>query len=374
MKINLIGKITLGCATALLAAALIHHYSDRSGCNDCNTVSLPRSETTERLASAMDSLWAKAAADSIDLHSVMIVRDDSVIYEHWANGAHPDSLHVLYSVSKTFTSLGVGMAIADGLLSLDEHIVDIFPGYLPDSVSSNLAQMTVEDLLTMSSGHAHAPELYTSITKNDTASSWIAQFLASPVEYEPGAVFSYNSMATYMLSAAVQIRSGQKLLDYLSTRLFEPLGIEGAVWDESPEGINPGGWGLHLRTEDLAKTGQLMLDRGKWQGKQLVPAEWIDRMSARHVQSVQGTPNSLEYIPTDEDFANSDWVQGYGYQVWRCRHNAYRADGSFGQFIVVIPDYDTVVAMTAGSHTYQKQLNLVWDYILPVIGRAKQNN
>ena len=170
-----------------------------------------------------------------------------------------------------------------------------------------------------------------------------------------------------MLSAAVQIRSGQKLLDYLSTRLFEPLGIKGAVWDESPEGINTGGWGLHLRTEDLAKTGQLMLDRGKWQGKQLVPAEWIDCMSARHVQSVQGTPNSLEYIPTDEDFANSDWVQGYGYQVWRCRHNAYRADGANGQYILVLPDKDAVIAVTANIPDMQAELNLIWKYLLPAL-------
>lgn len=332
--------------------------------------SLPRAETSAKLAVGMDSLWAKAEAENIELHSVMVVSGDSVVYEHWANGAHPDSLHILYSVSKTFTSLGVGMAIADSLLSLDERIVDIFPDDLPDTVDANLAQMTVEDLLTMSSGHAHAPELYTAIAANkasDTTASWVAQFLSYPVEYEPGSVFSYNSMGTYMLSAAVQARSGQKLIDYLTPRLFEPLGIEGAVWDESPEGVNTGGWGLWLRTEDLAKVGQLMLDRGEWQGKRLVPAEWIDSMSARHVQSVQGTPNSLEFIPTDEDYANSDWVQGYGYQVWRCRHNAYRADGSACQFIIVMPDCDSVVAITADSQKYQQVLNLVWDYILPAL-------
>ena len=339
--------------------------------------SLPRAATPTELAESMDSLWARAAAENVELHSVMIVQNDSVIYEHWDNGAHPDSLHFLYSVSKTFTSLGVGLAINEGLLSLDERVVDIFADCLPDSIGENLAAMTVENLLTMTSGHAHATELYSSITersKSDSTLCWAREFLSAPVEYAPGTVFSYNSIASFMLSAAIQRRSGQKLFDYLTPRLFEPLGIEGASWEENPEGINVGGWGLWLKTEDLAKTGQLMLDNGQWHGRQIIPAGWIKAMSSRHVQSVAGSPNSIEFIPTEEDYANSDWVQGYGYQVWRCRHNAFRADGSLGQFIVVIPDVDAVVAMTANSHTYQQQMNLIWDYILPLLERGKQKN
>lgn len=361
-------------AMVMAAASLM-----MTGCGSNNNAesseskSLPRAETTAEMSEAADSLWAKADTEGIEIHSVMVVQNDSVIYEHWANGAHPDSLHVLYSVSKTFTSLGVGMAVADSVLSLDERVADIFPEYLPDSVDENLARMTVRDLLTMSGGYAHAPELYTAIVADTTGADsrpWVERILSYPVEYEPGTVFSYNSMGTYVLSAAVQARIGQKLVDYLHDRLFGPLGIEGAVWEESPDGINTGGWGLWLRTEDLAKAGQLMLDRGRWQGRQLVPSEWIDSMTTRHIESVQGTPNSLEYIPTGEDYASSDWVQGYGYQVWRCRHNAFRADGSFGQFIVVMPDLDAVVVLTANSHMYQKELNLVWDYILPVLERG----
>lgn len=365
-------KRILKPACVLLSGAIV--AVSATGCGGKNEgqndKSLPRAETTETMLAAMDSLWQQAAADSVDLHSVMVVKDGQVIYEDWRNGGHPDSLHVLYSVSKTFTSLAVGMAIDDSLLRIDEKIVDIFPDYLPDSVSDNLAAVTVEDLLTMSAGHASGPNLYTDImrlTEEDSTMSWVRQYLSYPVEYEPGTVFSYSSMGTYMLSAAVQARTGKKLIDYLTPRLFEPLGIEGAVWTESPEGVNTGGWGLMLKTEDLAKAGQLMLNHGEWNGKQIVPAEWIDAMSQRHISSVQGTPNSVEYVPTDEEFITSDWVQGYGYQVWRCRHNAYRADGSFGQFIVVMPDQNAVVAMTAGSHTYQKELNLVWDYILPQI-------
>lgn len=345
------------------------------GCADANhtKTSMPRANVSDAMVAAADSLWAKAEAENIELHSIMVVQHDSVIYEHWANGAHPDSLHILYSVSKTFTSLGTGLAIADGLLALDERIIDIFSDCLPDSVSDNLASMTVKDLLTMSSGHAHAPELYTDITSQPDG-NWEKKFLSYPVDYTPGTVFSYNSMGSFMLSSAIQRRTGRKLLDYLNKRIFAPLGIDGAVWVENPDGINTGGWGLYLRTEDLAKAGQLMLRNGEWQGKQLVPAEWIEAMSTPHIQSVQGTPNSLEFIPADEDFLNSDWVQGYGYQVWRCRHNAYRADGSAGQFIIVIPDVDAVVVLTANSESYQKEINLVWDYILPVLESNIQKN
>ena len=339
-----------------------------SGCGagDTKSNSLPRANTPKPLELATDSLWAKAEAENIELHSVMIVQHDSVIYEHWANGAHPDSLHILYSVSKTFTSLGTGLAISDSVLALDEKVIDIFPDCLPDSISEELADMTVEDLLTMSSGHAHAPELYTDITSKPDG-NWEAQFLSYPVDYTPGTVFSYNSMGSFMLASAIQRRTGKKLLDYLDERLFKPMGIEGAEWVENPDGVNTGGWGLFLKTEDLAKAGLLMLNRGKWQGQQLIAEDWINAMSEPHIQSVQGTPNSLEFIPTDEDYINSDWVQGYGYQVWRCRHNAYRADGTAGQFIIVIPDVDAVVVLTANSESYQKEINLVWDYILPVL-------
>lgn len=370
-------KSILPLSLAFLSSVLFSSCAKTQTAISEENKSLPRASVPASLAASIDSLWAQAAEEKIALQSLMVVQNDSVIYEHWTAGAHPDSLHVLYSVSKTFTSLGVGIAVADSLLSLDERIVDIFPDHLPDSVGDNLAKMTVRDLLTMSSGHAHAPELYTAIASRepaDTTMSWISQFLSYPVEYEPGTVFSYNSMGSYMLSAAVQARTGQKLIDYLTPRLFEPLGIEGAVWDESPEGVNVGGWGLWLKTEDLAKVGQLMLDRGMWHGRQLISPQWIDSMSTAHICSVQGTPNSLEYIPTDDDYLNSDWVQGYGYQVWRCRHNAYRADGSFGQFIIVMPDLDAVVAMTADSHTYQPQLNLVWRYILPFLETTKQKN
>ncbi len=353
----------VGFASALLLAGC---HSDNEKTDD---MSLPRAETPPALAVAADSLWAKAAADNIELHSVMVVRDDSVLYERWANGAHPDSLHALYSVTKTFTSLGVGLAVADGVLSLDERIIDIFPDCVPDTVSENLAAMKVRHLLTMSCGHAAEPDLngLRERSKTDSTLCWPKEFLAHPVDYRPGTVFCYNSVGSHILSAAVQKRTGKKLSQYLDERLFTPMGIDTISWDETNEGVNTGGWGLQLTTEDLAKAGQLLLDRGSWHGRQLVPADWIDSMSVRRICSVQGSPNSVQYVPSPEEYQTSDWVQGYGFQVWRCRHDAFRADGSLGQFIVVMPQQDAVVVLTANSHMYQKELNLVWDYILPVL-------
>ena len=366
MNISKLIKIILPTA---IAVGVLVSCANRNTDDKC----LPRVQTTPAMIAATDSLWAMAEAENIELHSVMVIQHDSVIYEHWANGAHPDSLHILYSVSKTFTSLGTGMAIADSVLALDEKIIDIFSDCLPDSISDELAAMTVEDLLTMSSGHAHAPDLYTEIT-SQPGGNWESQFLSYPVDYSPGTVFSYNSMGSFMLASAIQRRTGKKLLDYLNERMFEPLGIKGATWEENPDGVNTGGWGLYLKTEDLAKAGLLMLNHGEWNGEQIVPADWIEAMTKAHIQSVQGTPNSLEFIPTDDDYINSDWVQGYGYQVWLCRHNAYRADGSDGQFIIVIPDVDAVVVLTANSESYQKEINLVWDYILPILESNIQRN
>ncbi len=154
-----------------------------------------------------------------------------------------------------------------------------------------------------------------------------------------------------MLSAIVQKATGQTVLEYLRPRLFEPLGIEHPTWETSPEGISTGGYGLSIRTEDIARFGQLYLQKGQWQGKQLVPAAWVDAATAR--QTSNGSS------------PNSDWDQGYGYQFWRCRHNIYRGDGAFGQYCIVLPEQEAVIAITSGVKDMQAVLNLVWDNLLP---------
>ena len=186
--------------------------------------------------------------------------------------------------------------------------------------------------------------------------TWARRFLSHPVPFKPGTHFLYNSGATYMLSAIVQKVTGQTVREYLTPRLFVPLGIESPTWVSSPQGINAGAYGLSVRTEDIAKLGQLYLQRGKWNGKQLIPAAWVDEATAR--QTSNGSS------PT------SDWDQGYGYQFWRSRHNTYRGDGAFGQYMMVIPEFDAVVAITSGVRDMQSVMNLVWDKLLPAFQAA----
>ena len=336
---------------------------------------LPRVETPQSVTAAAESLWSRAEAEGLEIHSLMVLSGGDVIYEDWRNGGEATKGHVLNSVSKTFTSLAVGMTIAEGKLAIDEKLVDIFPEYLPDSVSTNLADMEVRDLLTMTCGHAtdHTGEMR-NLSKDSSDFNWVKQFMSYPVEYRPGVIYCYNSVGTMMLSAIVQKRTGEKLIDYLKSRLFEPLGIEDAHWDESDSGICYGGWGLYLKTEDLAKTGQMILQKGEWKGRQLVPADWIAEMTRMQVESSPAGHNLVQLAENPGFKPGPDWIQGYGYQMWMCRHNAVRADGAGGQYIIVIPGLDAVVAMTANLGNMQKELDLVWQYILPALTEYKNKN
>jgi CubicO group peptidase (beta-lactamase class C family) len=287
------------------------------------------------------------AADRIDaMNSVMIVRHGHVIAEGWWGPYDADSNHELYSLSKSFTSTAVGFAVTEGKLSLDDEILKIFPEDAPAEVPANLKSMRIRDLLTMSAGHQDETS---SAADKITAKS----FLAHPVPHKPGTHFKYNTPATFMLSAAVQKRTGQTLADYLKPRLFEPLGITKPVWNTNSQGIALGGYGLRVRTEDIARFAQLYLQRGMWQGKQLIPADWIDLATSRQVSNGSNP--------------KSDWEQGYGFQFWRCRHGAYRGDGAFGQYCLVLPEQDTVIAITSGLKDMQAVLNLVWEKLLPGI-------
>lgn len=324
---------------------------------------LPRAEASDEMKVATENYLKAVAEDKQDLHSIMILQDGKVIFEKWFGENKPEDAHILNSVSKTFTSMAVGLAISEGLFGLDDKVADIFPDKLPDEPSAYLKEMTVRHLLTMNCGHSKDP----SRAIRENTEDWVAEFLANPVTHKPGTIFCYNSLSTYMLSAIVQKYSGEKIADYLQPRLFEPLGIENVKWDECPAGINTGGWGLYLKTEDLAKLGQMLLQNGKYNGKQIVPAEWVKAASSAQVESVPAGMNSLDTARVNKISPSSDWIRGYGYQMWRCRHNAYRADGARGQYIIVIPDKNAVVVTTADIPRMQAEINLIWDHILPAL-------
>ncbi len=294
------------------------------------------------------------AADQIDaLHSFMLVRHGHVVAEGWWEPHDARTPHMFYSLSKSFTSTGVGLAIEEGKLSLDDEVLKFFAEDAPSEPSANLRSMRVRDLLRMNTGHQDEPALGRDEPESEAGASWSKKFLAHPVPFKPGTHFLYNTPATYMLSAIVQKVTGQTLLDYLRPRLFEPLGFENPNWAASPQGITVGGYGLLGRTEDIARFGQLYLQGGQWRGRQLLPASWVREASA--FQTSNGSS------PT------SDWDQGYGYQFWRSRHNSFRGDGAFGQYCLVLPEQDAVVAITGGVRDMGAVMNLVWEHLLPAM-------
>jgi CubicO group peptidase (beta-lactamase class C family) len=282
------------------------------------------------------------------LHSFMLLRHGQVAAEGWWAPYAPQHPHMLFSLSKSFTSTAVGLAVEQGKLTVEAPVVSFFPEYLPAKVDANLAAMRVKHLLSMSTGHDKDA---TNGTRQAPDGNWVKSFLALPVEHEPGSKFVYNSAATYMLSAIVQKLTGQKVVDYLTPRLFDPLGIQGQTWEVCPRGINTGGWGLKVKTEDIAHFGQLYLQKGKWADRQLVPEGWVAEATTKHI--------------SNGDNPASDWAQGYGYQFWRCRHGAFRGDGAFGQYCVVLPEQDAVLAITSGIGDMQAVLNVAWDTLLP---------
>ena len=299
-----------------------------------------------------------AAADAqLDcLHSLMILRHGTVIAEGWWDPYAPQHPHLMFSVSKSFTSTAVGLAISEGRLTLDDRVIDLLPDDMPANIDANLAALTVRHLLTMTTGHAADT---VSLAEESPHHNWSRAILAQVLEFTPGTQFVYNSGATYLLSAILQRLTGDRLLDYLTPRLFSPLGIVDATWLTCPRGIDAGGWGLSLTTEQLATFGQLLLQRGRWNGDQLVPAAWIDEASALQVDT----------WATDHDL---DGRQGYGYQYWRNSDAGYRADGAFAQLCVVLPEQDAVVVMTAGIPAAQPALDLVWKHLLPAFNESAQ--
>lgn len=285
-----------------------------------------------------------------EVHSFILVRHASVVAEGWWSPHGADIPHMMFSLSKSFTSTAVGMAVSEGYFTVDDSVISFFPDDLPENLGSKFSEMQLRHLLSMSTGHAIPtfPFMY-----GQKDGNWAKGFFEVPLEYTPGTQFLYNTGATYMLSEIVQRTTGLNLIDFLTPRLFEPLGIKNPVWSESPSGVNLGGVGLNLITENIARFGQLYLQKGLWEGKRLLDESWIEDATSAHV--------------SNGDDPDSDWTQGYGYQFWRSQHGLYRGDGAFGQFCIVMEDYDAVLAMTSAAQDMQEIMNLAWDILLPAM-------
>jgi CubicO group peptidase (beta-lactamase class C family) len=317
--------------------------------------SLPRSSPIEQHidpAGVLAFLDALDARPDIEMHSFMLVRHGHVVAEGWWRPYSAERVHLLYSLSKSFASTAAAFAAAEGLLSLDDTVIKHFPEFDSDITNSHSRAMRIRDVAAMASGHER--ETYMEALKLDPKEP-VRGFLLIPPDQPPGTVFAYNQPCTFTLASIVQRNAGMPLTSYLRSRLFDPLGIGDVGWS-TYAGRELGFTGLHARTEDVAKLGQLYLQQGNWNGQQLISQEWVAEATSRHIDNA-----AQQQHP--------DWRQGYGFQFWMSRHG-YRGDGAFGQFCVVLPEHDVVVATTASSPDMQTILEAIWTHLLPALDRS----
>ncbi len=283
-------------------------------------------------------------------HGVVVIRHGHVVAQGSWQPWPRDGIRLVYSVSKTFLAIAAAFAEAEGLLARDERLVDVFPEAAGDA-GPRAARITVEDCLRMSTGH-HTDTLDSFAGQGEES---VAVFLGAEPEQEPGSWFMYHNGASRMLALAVQRRTGERLVDYLRPRLLDPVGIREAAWTRWA-GADLGFSGLHISTESIARLGLLLLRDGAWEGRQVLPDGWV----ATATQALADTTHHPDPV---------DWTVGYGYQLWRSRHG-FRADGAYGQFALVVPEHDLVVAVTSCTETTHEVLDAVWDELLPQLRDA----
>ncbi|WP_425955630.1 serine hydrolase domain-containing protein [Xylanimonas sp. McL0601] len=322
---------------------------------------LPRSTPAAAGVSsrAVAALLDRLEERGVECHSLMVVRRGHVVAEGWWAPYSAERPHLLYSLTKSFTSVAVGIAISDGLLSLDDRVVDVLPDHVPAEADEQAHRLTVRHLLSMTAGHG-----------TDTlAEAWALEptdlvrgFLRMPFDAPEGTLHTYDNATTYVLARMVERATGGGLPELLDERLFKPLGVDDAEWDRVASGAAFGFHGLHLRTEAVAAFGELLRRSGDWDGEQLIAREWVEAATQWQIAS--------RHYAAGADGA--DFQSGYGYQVWRHRHG-FHGNGAFGQHCVVVPEHDLVVAVT-GAQTEvrhaQDVLDAVWECLLPGIGRT----
>ncbi|MCQ9180001.1 beta-lactamase family protein [Streptomyces sp. IBSBF 2953] len=309
-------------------------------------------------AEGVDALGVHAFLDAVEStglvepHSLMILRHGRLVASGWWEPYTPDRLHLLYSLSKSFTATAAGFAVAEGLIGLDDPVVSYFPELDAEITDPRSRAVLVRHVASMASGHEE--ETYDRAHALDR-DDLVRGFLLLPPEREPGSVFAYNQPATYALAAIVQRVTGRSLTAYLRPRLLDPLGVGEVAWLTDRSGRELGFSGLHGTTDAIARLGQLYLDEGRWQGERLLSREWVADATREHVPTQPGAP---------ADADRQDWDRGYGFQFWRSRHG-YRGDGAYGQFCVILPEQDAVIATTAATGDMQALLALVWEHLLP---------
>ncbi|MEV5499332.1 serine hydrolase domain-containing protein [Nonomuraea fuscirosea] len=318
---------------------------------------LPRSTpaasgmSSRSITALLDRLEARA----VECHSLMVVHHGHVVAEGWWAPYSAGRPHLLYSLTKSFTSIAVGLAIADGLLSLDDRVVDMLPEHVPADVSERGRRLTVHHLLSMTTGHVEdSLQEAWRLEPSDLVKGFLRVRLPEP----EGTRHAYDNATTFVLARMVERVTGRGLPELLDERLFRPMGVGHAEWDRVASGAAFGFHGLHLTTEAVAAFGELLRRGGLWGERQLVPRAWVELATSRHI----------DCRPFEDGSSDADFSRGYGYQFWLARHG-YHGHGAFGQQCLVVPSHDLVVAVTAQGDA-QAVLDAVWECLLPGVGQA----
>jgi CubicO group peptidase (beta-lactamase class C family) len=310
---------------------------------------LPRSSPEAQGVSsdAINKFFDAIEASGQEFHGTMIVKNGYVIAEAMWHPYRTDHKLQTYSMSKSFTSSAIGLAQQEGLLSVEDQVIKYFPNDLPHEISDNLNKLKIKHLLMMGVGMAKD-----SIQIIEKTPNWAKTFLSLPIDFEPGTKFLYNSGASFMLANIIQKVTGKTAYDFIKPRLLDPLGMTNTSWATTPEGYNFGASHFRCTMEDFAKFGQFYLQKGKWNGKQMLDESWVHEATTKQISN-----------------GNNDgsWSYGYGYQFWLNPVGGFRADGAFGQYSMVFPDQNAVVAIASESMGKGTTMSLVWDNLFPAL-------
>lgn len=305
-------------------------------------------------AKVVNEFFKNAEDKGLEYHSLMIVRNGKVAVEWYNEPFDKNTTHSVYSVSKSFTATAVGFAVCEGLVSLDDKLLDFFPEYAPENPDKRFDKLTIHNLLRMSSGKQP------SFLADKAKINWIEDYINSPWVFEPGEKFLYINENIYMLSAIINRVTGMSMREYLRPRLFEPLGIDFPFWETDANGIEAGGWGLYLKTEDLTKVMLCYLKNGKYKGEQVIPAEWVKLATSKQIDNEYNRPGS-------------DSSYGYGYCFWLDHLGGFRADGMFSQFGIAFPQHNAVVVVTSSITEEQAGLDGIFEFFPKAFEEADEN-
>lgn len=333
--------LAAGCAPVLARPGMlppgVGPVASAAGYRDGLMRSVPEAEGVS--SAAILAFLAEVADAGLELHSLMLMRNDKVVAEGWWWPYQADRVHITHSLTKSVTAVATGLAIDERRFGLDEKVVSFFPEYVPADASENMRAMTVRNLLTMQCGHDKETS---GSAWRPISTPWAAEFFKIPVPHQPGTHFQYTSAASFMLSAIISKTTGQSMADYLTPRFMEPLGIDRWHWDTSPGGVSPGGNGLSWNTSASIKLGAVHASGGMWNGKRILSEDWV---RAATTQQTEG----------DADGA-------YGYQWWMGPGRAYLALGLFSQFTIVFPEHNAVLAIFAAIDGSKKIKPFIWKH------------